>query len=282
LRNNIIDLLIDKLTSEELQLVPRSYDIVGDIAVIRFPDGIQHKRHVIAEALMKVHKNVKTVMEQVSPVEGKLRLRKLEHILGEKKTWTRYREFGCIFEVDLSQVFFSPRLSYERMRIAELVNNDEVCVNMFAGVGSYSVILAKHSAVKRCYSIDVNPEAVRLMSRNIWLNRVEEKVVAILGDAKEVIRKELQNVADRVLMPLPEKAFYYLDVAVSALKTSGGIIHYYDFTHETKSKESFLEIKNKVSSKLSELNVNQKIICSRIVRSIGPRWYQIALDIKIK
>jgi len=270
------------LTSSELKALYNSFDIVGDIAIVRIPDSLMDKRRIIAKALMEIHRNVKTVLCQVSPVSGDFRLRRLEWVYGEKKTETLHKEHGCLFKVDLAKCYFSPRLSYEHMRIAKQVSPGEIIVNMFAGAGGFSIIIAKHSKTKKIYSIDINPVAVHYMKININLNNVTNIVEPIEGDSKEVIMSRLRNVADRVLMPLPEKAYEYLDYALMALKPEGGIIHYYDFEHANKDEKPIEKVINKVSNKLSSLNAEFEVFNSRIVRSVGPRWYQIVLDIFAK
>jgi len=280
MKGSLKTLLQDKLEPHELELLSKSYDIVGDVAIIRVSEALIPRVQTIAEAILQTQKHVKTVLRQVSPVSGDFRTRELEWIAGEKKTETVYKEFGCLFRVDLEKCYFSPRLSYERMRIARLVQPEEVVVNMFAGVGSYSIVIAKHSRPEKIYSIDINPIAIQFLKENVRLNRVERQVVPILGDAKEKIERRLRNIADRVIMPLPEKAFEYLDSAVLALRPKGGFIHYYDFEHFAKG-ESFLEkTGRKVSEKLRRLGVNFEILSSRIVRTTGPNWHQVALDIK--
>jgi tRNA (guanine37-N1)-methyltransferase len=275
-------LLKAKLTSEEQSLVYKSYDIVGDIAIIRVPEKLEHQSIIIAEAIMQLHKNVKAVWRQSSAVGGEFRLRKLEHVAGEERTVTTYVEHGCVFKVDLEKCYFSPRLSFERMRIAQMVKPHEVVVNMFAGVGSFSIIIAKHSSAERIYSVDVNPTAFQLMRENALLNRVLNHVIPLFGDAKTIIAERLQKTADRVLMPLPEKAYEYLDFAVMALKPKGGWVHYYDFEHARKDEDPVEKVKAKVSRKLSQMNVNFAIPFGRVVRDTGPRWQQVALDIQIR
>jgi len=129
--------LKDKLEPNELRLLYTSYDIVGDIAIIQVPETLKLRTQAIAKALLQTQKHVKSVLRQISPVAGDFRLRGLEWIAGEKKTETVYKEFGCLFKVDLVRCYFSPRLSYERMRITKLIQPNEVIVNMFAGVGCY-------------------------------------------------------------------------------------------------------------------------------------------------
>jgi len=275
-------LLADKLEPRALKLIYKSYDIVGDIAIIRVPEPLKKRSKIIAEAVMQTHKNIKAVWRQASAVSGDFRLRKLKWVAGENRTETLYKEYGCLFKVDLEKFYFSPRLSYERMRIARKVEPGEVVLNMFAGVGCYSIDIAKHSEAEKIFSIDINPVAVRYMEENIKLNKIEEKVVPVQGDAKKVVEERLQNVADRVLMSLPEKAYEYLDYAILALKPTGGWIHYYDFEHAKKPEDPIENIEAKVSEKMQKLGVNFQVVFGRIVRTTGPHWYQVVLDIQVK
>jgi tRNA (guanine37-N1)-methyltransferase len=274
-------LLKGKLTPEELSFLYKSYDIVGDIAIVRVHEVLKPKARLIAEAVSKTHKKVKTVLLQTGPVSGEFRLRDLRWISGEKKTETVHKEFGCLFKVDLKEVYFSPRLSYERRRIAELAKPNEIVVNLFAGVGCFSIILARFSRVSKVYSIDINPVAVRYMRENVLLNKVVEKVVPLLGDAREVVEKQLRNVADRVLMPLPEKALDYLNEALIALKPSGGVVHFYAFEHATKDESPVEKAKARVSERLQKLKAEFEISFGRVVRTTGPNWYQVVLDIEV-
>jgi tRNA (guanine37-N1)-methyltransferase len=281
-KRNLKTLLSEKLPPEEVGQIYKSYDIIGDIAVIRVPTKLEKYSAVIAEAIMETHKHVKSVWRQTTPVSGDFRLRGLELIAGEEKTETVYKEYGCAFKVDIKKCYFSPRLSYERMRIAKLVNPGEIVVNMFAGVGCYSILIAKHSQAQKIYSIDINPVAVEYMKENIRLNRVENRVIPILGDARRVIEEKLQRIADRVLMPLPERAYEFLEYALKTLsKVSERTVHYYGFEHAKKNEDPVEKSKTKVSQKLQDLNIRFRVTFGRVVRETGPNWYQIALDLKI-
>jgi tRNA (guanine37-N1)-methyltransferase len=282
MKQSLKTLLTNKLKPRELELICKSYDIVGDIAIIRVPEPLKERSKIIAEAVMKTNKRVKAVWRQASPVSGDFRLRKLKWVAGERKTETLHKEYGCIFKVDLEKCYFSPRLSYERMRIAEQIQPGEVILNMFAGVGCYSIVIAKHSKPEKIFSIDINPIAIQCMQENIKLNKVEEKIIPVQGDAKKVIEERLQNVADRVLIPLPEKAYEYLDSALLALKPTGGWIHYYDFEHAKKGENPIEKIELKVSKELQMLGVDFQVVFRRVVRTTGPNWYQVVLDIQVK
>jgi tRNA (guanine37-N1)-methyltransferase len=281
LRKRLRKTLSGILSSQDLGKVYNSFDVVGDIAIIRLPRTSPVKAQAVAEAIVSVHRNVKTVLLQASPVAGDLRLRRLTHVAGENKTSTIHRESGCLFSVDVAKSYFSPRLSHERMRIARMIEPNETVVNMFAGVGCFSIIIAKHSSAAKVFSIDVNPVAIQFTQENVRLNRVYGKVIPLLGDSKEIINSRLQRVADRVLMPLPEKALEYLSWTVSALKASGGWIHYYGFEHATKTDCPTEKVKVKVAETLDALGVDFEVPLVRVVRSTGPNWFQLAADVHI-
>ena len=269
------------LSAEELKKVYNSFDIVGDIAIIKLPNDNITNAETVANQIMAVHKNVKTVFAQTSPILGDFRVRELRLLAGENKTNTKCKESGCLFAVDVEKCYFSPRLSHERSRIAGMVKSGETVVNMFAGVGCFSIIIAKTVSQTKVFSIDINPTAVKYMQENVRINRVYDKVIPLLGDSKDVINTRLQGTADRVLMPLPEKALEYLPSAMSALKKPGGWIHYYDFQHAARNENPLEKTKLKVAQKLDTLGVGYVFASSFVIRSTGPNWWQTVLDIRV-
>ena len=264
------------LTSQESEELISAFDQIGDIIIVRIPDSLLPKKKLIGETLLKEVKIVKSVFYQTSPVEGDFRTRNLEILAGEDRTETEYKEFGCRFAVDVANAFFSPRLSTERERIANLIQDGEIMVNMFAGIGMFSILAAKK---KKCtvYSIDINPIASKLCEKNIGLNKLAGKVISINGEATKILQEELQVKADRTLMLLPEKSDEFLETAIKATK-DGGIIHYYSHIHADKKSDA-----GKLSEKhyLDETPVKSEILASKIVRPVGPRYYQTVVDVKI-
>ena len=265
------------LSAKESDELISAFDQIGNIIIIRIPDSLISKKKLIGETLLEQVKSAKSIFYQSSSVDGEFRTRDLEILAGDDKTETEYKESGCRFFVDVRNVFFSPRLSSERTRIAEFVNNDEVIVNMFGGVGIFSIIAAK---MKRCtvFNIDINPLAAKLCKKNIAINKLVGNVISIEGDASQVINSQLENKSDRTLMLLPEKSDEFLDSAILSTK-SGGIIHYYSHIHADKKSDA---------AKLSEQHymqitpVKSTILGSKIVRPVGPRFYQTVVDVKIK
>jgi tRNA (guanine37-N1)-methyltransferase len=254
-----------------------AFDQIGDIIVVRIPDSLLSKKKIIGQTLLDAVHPARSVFYQSSDVSGDFRTRKLEVIAGEDKTETEYREHGCRFKVDVEKAFFSPRLSTERKRIADLVQDGEVLINMFGGVGMFSIVAAK---TKNCtvYNIDLNPHAAKLCEENVKLNKkLRGKIISINGDAAQVVREQLCDKGDRTLMLLPERSDEFLDSAVLATK-SGGVIHYYSHQHADRrqnsaelSKQHFLQV----------VPVKAEIIGGRMVRAVGPRYYQTVVDAKI-
>lgn len=264
------------LTENESNELISAFDQIGEIIIVRIPDSLLAKKKIIGKALLDEVKIVRSVFYQASAVEGEFRTRGLEILAGEDNTETEYKEFGCRFTVDVKNAFFSPRLSTERDRIGNLVQDGEVVNNMFAGIGMFSIIAAKK---KKCtvYSLDINPAASKLCETNIGLNKLAGNIISINGDASEIIKEQLMNKSDRTLMLLPERSDEFLESAINTTK-DGGIIHYYSHIHADKKIDA-----GKLSEEhyLKVTPVKSEIINSKIVRAVGPRFYQTVVDIKI-
>ena len=265
-----------ELSEKESKELFSAFDQIGDIVIVRIPDSLLSKKKMIGQTLLDEVKTAKSVFYQSSSVAGDFRTRDLKLIAGEDKTETEYKEFGCRFVVDVKKAFFSPRLSTERDRISSLVKDGEIVINMFGGVGMFSIIAAKK---KKCtvYNIDINPDAVKLCQKNIKLNKLAGAVISLQGDAAQIIKEQLENKGDRVLMLLPERADEFLSSAINATK-SEGIIHYYSHIHADK-KTKAPELSEKHFKEICP--VISKIINSKLVRAVGPRYYQTVVDVKI-
>lgn len=271
-----------RLPEWKVKFVSSSFDLVGDIAVLRILNPKVFSRDelkLVAETVFEVNRRVRTILYQAAPVKSMFRVKKLIFLAGEPKTESVHREYGCVYRLDLAKVFFTPRLSYERIRVARMVEDGEYVLNMFAGVGCFSICIAKHSGARAVYSIDLNPVAYRFMVENVKLNRVENVVIPILGEAGELVESRFRGVADRVLEPLPDLAYAYLGAALNALKPEGGWIHYYNFIH-IKSRSPTDEVV-RVRRRIEKSKWKLEYAAWRKVRSTGPNWVQLALDLKV-
>jgi tRNA (guanine37-N1)-methyltransferase len=277
---SLIDLLDDKLPPHLLASVPHAIDFVGDIAVVEIPPELEEYKTIVGNAILATHKRLSTVLAKSSAVGGEYRVREFETIAGVDKTETVHKEYGCVFHVDLAKAYFSPRLSYEHNRVASLVEEDETVLDMFAGVGPFSILIAKKHKKVHVYAVDKNPEAIQLLKKNIFLNRIGAKITPILGDAKQVVAEKLKGSSNRIIMNLPEKAIEYVDAACEAIKPKGGIIHYYEFTNAPEPLEN-AEIRLREAVKQTNRELKE-ILHSRIVRGTAPFTWQVVVDARIK
>lgn len=259
-------------------------EFIGDIALIRTPLGINPDAlKPLAEELIKRLPYVKSVWAAIPGIEGEYRLRKHVWLAGENRSETVYREHGCSFKVDINKVYISPSLNYEHLRVANLVKQGEIVVNMFAGAGLFSIIIAKYANPRIVYSIDINPYAFKYMVENIILNKVQDIVIPILGDSGKVVDERLINTADRVLMPYPEMALSYLVYAIKALRNGRGWIHIYLHVKTDKGEHWRSKAKVVVETRLQELLVRDyEIILVRKVRNVGPRIHQVVVDLLLR
>lgn len=274
------------------KIIPKSYDVIGNIAIVEFNaiDNLDKEKksffkNKIAEAISKVNKGVKAVYEKKSQIKGEFRLKDLDLLYGRNQSQTIHKENNCSFILDVKKTYFSPRLSFERKRISDIdIKEDEIIVDMFTGVGPFSIQIAKHHEV-RIYSVDKNPNAISFLKKNIEINKLIGDVFPINMEIREIINpinrlgKILKNKVDRVIMNLPEKSLTFLEAACFLLKNSGGILHIYQFSYKPKSIE-----KAKLNLKRSLAETNWKILninCSRIVKSFSPSSDLIVIDAKI-
>ena len=273
----IRDLLKGELSEEEMDLLRTSFDIIGDVAVVEIPEELESKEKEIANAIRKVHKHVKTVCRKMSKREGKYRLRKFKVILG-KKTETIHKEHDCRFRMDVSEVYFSPRESEERQRIAEKTKSGEIAMVMFAGVGPYPIIMArKNKKLKKIYAIEMNSKAFEYMKENIRINKAGDRVIPIFGDVN-LKCPDYFGKCDRIVMPLPKGAYEFLSLAINCLKKKGGWIHFYYWAPE----DGFKEAEEMVKETARSLGRKVKKIEIRKVLPYKPKVWKICLDIEIR
>uniref|UniRef100_UPI00351C8888 class I SAM-dependent methyltransferase n=1 Tax=Methanomethylovorans sp. TaxID=2758717 RepID=UPI00351C8888 len=171
--------------------------------------------------------------------------------------------------------YFTPRLATERSRILEQIKNSEVVVDMFTGVGPFSILIAKNRSSCRVVAIDKNPEAVRFLRHNIELNAVSN-VVAVEGDAKEEAQI-YAGIADHIIMNLPHTAREFLDAAMVIAKP-GTVIHYYDITPESDLYSSSL---SHIESAASRAGFAVELRATRIVRSYSPHQFNVCIEVRI-
>ncbi len=247
-----------------------AYEVIGDIAII---DQYESDAQKIADALIR-QKKIKTVLQAAGAVAGEYRTRELTFLDGEKRTETQYRENGCRYLLDVSKVYFTPRLATERMRIAEQVKDGDKVVDMFAGVGPFSILIAKKFPASHVIAIDKNPVAIKYLKENVRLNKVKNVEVRE-GD----VREEIKGIsgADHVIMNLPHSGIDFLEPAFSVIK-KGGVVHFYAITHED---DLFNGTWERLEESARQFDLRIIPVDRRIVRPYAPYQYNICIDFQV-
>ncbi|MEK6973844.1 MAG: methyltransferase domain-containing protein [Nanoarchaeota archaeon] len=260
------------LTKKEIDLIPKSFDVIGDILVFTdFPEKLIKKEKEVGNYILKKLKNVKVVAKRTKNFSGTFRTAKLKIIAGEKRKETVHRENNCIFKLNVETCYFSSRLGNERLRIARQVKKNEIVLTMFSGVAAYPITLSKLTKSEEIYGIEINPSAHKYAQENLILNKIKN-IKLIKGDVRKVMPK-MKIKFDRILMPLPKDAGKFLDLAFSKIKKKG-IIHFYYFLREDEIPEIGIK-------KIKEQKKKFKLL--RVVRcgQIAPRKYRVCFDIKV-
>ena len=250
-----------------------SFDIFGNIALVKFPRGIKAKdKKLFADKLLHDNKSVTTVLEKTRGFRGRLRKQETKYIAGEKTKEVLYRENGCVFRFNIDKTYFSPRLSNERKEIAQKIKKGDEVLVMFAGVAPYSIVIAKNSGASKVVSIEINKEANKYAKMNVELNGVKGKVEIIQGDVKRIANK-IKEKYDVIVMPRPQLKDSFLREAF-ILSKKGTRIFYYDFCKE----EEIEQIVNRIKSEAKKSGRKIKILKIKKAGEIAPYKYRIRVD----
>ena len=274
LRKSFKNLLIDKFGEEASGGILSSYDVVGDIAIIQIPKEVSKHEEEIGELLLAADNKIKVVLKKAGGREGDFRITKLAYLTGEERTETEYLENGVRMKLDVSKVYFSPRLSNERKRIMGEVKEGENVLILFAGVGPFALEIGKAQPSAKVVGVELNPDAVRYFEENIRLNKLGN-VDAVLGDVKEVAK---EGWADRIAMPLPKGALEFLDSAFAAAKP-GCVVHFYSMAEKADGtgglKEKILEAAKKAGREV-------EFVFEKEVRPYSASTVQVVIDFRVK
>ncbi|MFT4885600.1 MAG: tRNA (guanine37-N1)-methyltransferase [Natronomonas sp.] len=247
-----------------------SYERLGDIAIIHEDDD--ERAQELADAIANSDLPLDTVVNRASPIEGELRIRDWDLLVGED-TETIHREYGCAFEVDIAEMYFSPRLATERRRVIEQVEEGEQFLDMFAGVGPFVIPAAKRGA--DCVGVDLNEAAIEYLRRNAERNNVAERVTALHGDVREI--SGYDDWADRLVMNLPHSADDFLETAVE-LASDDCVLHFYDIQHESDPFGPGERAIREAAEPEYEVTVQTK----HEVRSYAPHELNVCLDVRLR
>lgn len=259
-----------RLPEELRSLLPRSFDVLGQVILLRLAEELRPFGEEIGEALLQVHPSARTVAMDEG-VQGPFRQRTLRVIAGTEDTRTLYREYGLTLALDPATVHFSPRMASERRRVAGLIQDPEVVMDAFSGVGPFALHAARAGA-RRVLAVDANPQAVAFLRENIRRNQAKT-IVPLEGPIEEVL-PQLEP-ADRFILDYPWDPLPYVALAADALRP-GGILHYYEILDRTQQEDRIETLRSRLP-KGRELRVEGV----REVRGYSPTQIHLALDLRI-
>ncbi|MBD3155228.1 MAG: class I SAM-dependent methyltransferase family protein [Candidatus Aenigmarchaeota archaeon] len=268
-----------KLPKNERSLLPSSYHKIGDIVIINIKKPLWKYDKKIGKVILENIPNTRTVCKRTDFITGKLREPNVKVIAGKKNTETIHKEHGIEYKLDVAKVMFSKGNLTERKRLIDQVSEGETIVDMFAGIGYFSLGIAKFSEVKKIYSIELNPESYHYLWENIKLNQVTDKIVPMFGDCRKECESlsEMGRIADRILMGLLPTPKDYLDSAMKIIK-NGGVIHY----HSTLGKEEdYKKLMMEISNVTLKYGMKVELINFKEVKSYAPNVNHVVLDVKI-
>ncbi|MEM2910074.1 MAG: class I SAM-dependent methyltransferase family protein [Nitrososphaerota archaeon] len=275
-RTSLREFLKSKFTCADLRTLPKKAKIIGHVALVRFQDkGIDSE--VLGKAIAEFYPTVKTVL-RLQGISGKLRQPVVELMYGDPNTETIYKEHGYKFMLDVSKLMLCLGNSYERLRTARSVRPGEVVVDMFAGIGQFSIPCAVISKPSKVYAIEINEEAYRYLKINITLNNVEGIAESMLGDCK-VLAPTLGRIADRIIMGYFGGTIEALPAALSTVKPEGTTIHLHELVKRGTGKD---ELWKEISELCFSLGYASTLLDSRVVKSYSATKEHVVIEFKVK
>jgi len=255
----------------ERKLLPRGWQILGEIIILTLDEKLTKRKTQIGEALLSNYPRCKTVLLDRG-ISGQMRQPDRQIIAGAGTPETVHKENDCLFKLDAMKIMFSQGNLAEKKRMSNL-GKDETVVDMFAGIGYFSIPMAVHAKPKKIISIEINPVSFGYLKENIALNRVGDIIEPIAGDCAKVTPRRIAN---RVIMGYLDGQDY-LEVGINAL-LPGGILHYHEAVPEaieSRPADRIIDVSRK-------LERNVEITGPRRIKKYAPGVWHVVVDAKVE
>jgi tRNA wybutosine-synthesizing protein 2 len=269
---------IDARCRGELQrpweaMARKGWERIGDVAVLQFLPATTLALRRRAAAIVAQEVGARCVVEDLGGIRGALRKPKVRVLFG-KGTRTVHVEDGLRYAIDVAAVMFASGNQAERARAAALDCRGETVVDLFAGIGYFTVPLAARAGAKRVFACEKNPESFALLEENVRLNKVADRVTPLLGDCRQ---RAPRGVADRVFLGYIHGTEAFLKTAVEALRPEGGVLHYHEaYPQETKFRDAYAALARSCGPAFDLV-----ILDAREVKSFAPGVDHVAVDARL-
>ncbi len=252
--------------------LPRSFDHLGQIIIVKLDKDIWPWRFEIGKAFLESYPRVKAVYAKKSKVTGEFRVLPLELIAGTDVDFVIVKEHGIKLFVRFKEVFYNPRLANQHQKVAISIPPRVTVLDAFCGVGTFGLHLA---TMKPCtvFSVDLNPLAIECLTESMRINRVKPgRIHPITGDVTTVFSKNISF--DHVIMNLPEYGFEFFPSMFELVKKDGGILHFHVFERFPSIQDQeqvLINVKEKLTSLIRSHGLGDAhFIESQIVRDVAP------------
>ncbi len=251
--------------------IPERWETVGDVVILRLGPECWSRKEEIGRAYAEVL-GAKSVCADVRGVSGEFRQPSMEVLYGTDTESVRL-ENGIRYRFDVTKVMFASGNTDERMRMRKLDCQGETVVDMFAGIGYFTLPLAKFSGARKVFACEKNPESYEFLVRNVKDNGLSDVVIPILGDNRDIPGKSF---ADRILMGYVQTTSEFLPAALRMLKPNG-VIHYHDTFYVNERDSRVKEIFDDACGK-----DGYEVLSIREVKSFAPSVSHYVADVRVR
>ena len=272
-------------TDEELDDAPGSWAVIGSVVLVEVGDAPYPED--VGEALLALHGEADTVLAR-GGVSGPHREPDVTVLAGTGDTETVHTEHGVDYALDLAAVMFSPGNKAERARMGEVVAEGERVLDAFAGIGYFTLPMAKSGA--HVTAVERNPTAFQYLLENARLNGVSDRVEGYRADCRDVLAEGLDAfggpaTVDRIVMgyydatePDGDGGYTYLDPALGAL-SPGGTVHVHEATPEALAFDRPIE---RIEAAADARNRTVEVLDTRRVKSYSEGVAHVVVDARVE
>lgn len=280
-KNSLKEKLKNILNSEELSKLPSGFQRIGNIIILNLDESLIKYEKEIGEVVLELNPSAKSVCRKTGIIIGKFREPQIKVIAGSDDTVTTHIENGCKYKFDVRKVMFAKGNVVERSRIAKQVKNGEIIIDMFSGIGYFSVPISVLSRPEKVYAIELNPVSYEFLKENLKINHIHN-IEAINGDNREVVDKLVEKgvKADRVIMGYLPPPKEFLHWAFKIIKKNG-ILHYEDIVRVEKEKKDVARVVEYIKSVAEKFGFDVELLLARRVKSYGPKTEHWVFDLKV-